>query len=180
MGILVFSLSSAQPAIAAKIAVFGDNSIDNFLASQGHKVFLVDMTLLEKPLNEQGSLNDYDIFIYTRNFSTPGAALSPAAASNVRDFFTQSVIPGNIVLFMTDLADLIDTAEHPAQAIDKDHYAEKALLNAVNFVSLGGKGYIGELNGAALALTNNNSGEYGNLALGLMPGTFTGWNLYNN
>jgi hypothetical protein len=175
--ILVCSFFFAHSAMAAKIAVFGDNSIDNYLASQGHTVYLIkDMAFLEKPLNEAGSLNDYDVFIYTRDWNTYGKKLSPGAAANVQAF-----VAGNVVLFMSDMADMIDNPEHPAQAIDPEHLAEKALLNAVNFVSLGGKGYIGEFNGAASALTNNNSGDprYGGLALGLMPGTFTGWNLYN-
>jgi hypothetical protein len=173
VGVLAFSFFSVHSAIAAKIAVFGDNSIDNFLAAQGNTVALVDMTLLEKPLNEQGSLNDYDVFIYTRKWSTYGEGLSLTAAANVKSFVT-----GNVVLFMSDMADMIGSSEHLAQAVDINQYAEKALLNAVAFASANGKGYIGEFNGAALALSSNTSGDYGGLALGLVQGTFTGLKRY--
>jgi hypothetical protein len=158
--ILVCSFFFVHSAMAAKIAVFGDNSIDNFLAEpdKGNTVSLVDMAFLEKPLNQPGSLNDYDVFIYTRNWSTLGEGLSSAAAANVKSF-----VNGNVVLFMSDMADMIGSSEHHAQAIDPDHLAEKALLNAVAFASASGKGYIGELNGAAMALT-----------LGIVKGTLTG------
>jgi hypothetical protein len=173
LGVLVLALASAQPAIAAKIAVFGDNSIDNFLADKGNEVSLVDMAFLEKPLTEPGSLNDYDVFIYTRQWSTFGEGLSSAAAANVKSF-----VNGNVVLFMSDMADMIGSSEHQAQAIDPNHLAEKVLLNAVAFASASGKGYIGEFTGAALALSSNTSGDFGGLALGLVQGTFTGLKRY--
>ena len=69
---------------------------------------------------------------------------------------------------MTDLADKIG-----ATAVDgEDPLANLALLNAVNFVTQNGKGYIGEFNGAGLALSNNTSGSFNGQALGLVPGTF--------
>jgi hypothetical protein len=85
-----------------------------------------------------GFLNPFDLFIYTRDGGTFGTTLSTAAAANVVAFVT-----GNIVLFTSDLADVI-----PGNTD-----AETLLNNAVAFTS--NKGFIGEFTGACAAMTSN-------------------------
>lgn len=161
---LAIFLGTARSSLAAKIAVFGDNSIDNFLnARSGISATLVT----DKNLANPGFLDSFDAFIYTRNASSFGAGLSAAAAANVKSFVT-----GNVILFMTDLADKIG----PKATDREDALANKALLNAVSFATQNGKGFIGEFGGAGMALSNNTSGYFGGQALGLLPGTFTGFN----
>ena len=136
VGILVFSFFFVHSATAANIAVFGNNKIDEFLVSQGHSVDLVTDYSLQQP----GYLDKFDIFLYTRDYSSHGQAnvLSPNAAEAVSLFMRGNIpggnITGNIVLFMTDLVDMIGPSP---QKEDPDHYAEMALLNAVNFASSG-------------------------------------------
>jgi hypothetical protein len=146
-----------------KIAIFGDNSIDDFLNTQpGFSATVVTDANLATP----GFLDAFDVFLYTRDDASFGTGLSAAAAANVKSFVT-----GNVVLFLTDLADRIgpNAPEFPGE----DLLADKALLNGVTFAAQNGKGYVGEFNGAGLALSSNTSGFFDGQALGLVPGTFT-------
>lgn len=129
----LFALSN--PVFAANIAVFGDNSIEDFLNSNGHTATIVS----DANLATDGFLDTYDIFVYTRNGSSFGTSLSAAAASNVAAF-----VEGNVTLFTSDLADngFGDTNK------------ATLMLNAVNWS--GQKGYIGEFTGSCAAMSSNN------------------------
>jgi hypothetical protein len=127
-------VATLNPAWAANIAIFGDNDIDNYLVSVGNSVTLVT----DVQLATAGFLNPFDLFIYTRDGGGFGDSLSEAAAVNVVTFAT-----GNVVLFTSDLADVIQV----------DTNAQTLLNNAVNFTSK--KGFIGEFTGACAAMTSN-------------------------
>lgn len=144
-------------ADAATIAIFGDNSIDNFLLSQGNTVTLVT----DPDLATDGFLNPFDLFIYTRNSDSFGVALSTAAAANVQAF-----VKGNVVLFASDLADVIGSTAPQGENAN----ADQALLNAVSFAD--NKGFIGEFTGACAGMTGG-SGLVGT-RLGFVPGDCTG------
>ena len=147
-----------------KVAVFGDNTICSYLNSiSGISATLVSADQLETA----GFLSQFDTFVFTRDGSSFGSNnLSQNAANNIKSFVT-----GNVALFMTDLADSIGSDAPEGE----DTNAETALINAVNYsVANGGKGYVGELGGAGIALSNNASGDYNGLSLGLLSGTWTG------
>jgi hypothetical protein len=111
------------------------------------------------------------VFLYTRDGASFGTGLSAAAAANVQAF-----VNGNCVLFFSDLADKIGSG-----AVDgEDPNANLAIVNAVHFAATGGRGYIGEFNGAGLALSANVSGFFGGQALGIMPGSFDALGFQSN
>jgi hypothetical protein len=161
VSVLSVVFGTAQSSFAASIAVFGDNSISSFINTQPG---LSATVVSDAQLATSGFLNSFDAFVYTRDQASFGTGLSVDAVANVKSFVT-----GNKVLFLTDLADKIG----PNAPEGEDLNANKALLNAVSFATTNGKGYIGEYNGAGIALTENVSGYFGGQTLGLVPGTFT-------
>ena len=164
VGLFLISVLGPQPAVAVNIAVYGDYTIDDFLKSKGYSVTVVS----DFDLKTNGFLDSYDIFIHTRPPGFGSNILSEEGAANIKRFVT-----GNVVLFMTDLADMI--GDGPQAGLDPQRYAETALLNAVRVASAGGqRGYIGEFHGAAVALSSNPLAQYGKIHLDLLPGNLTG------
>lgn len=145
--LLASSFTFSSGAHASMVAVFGDNSIDDFLNANGHTATLVS----DADLATAGFLSSFDLFVYTRDDASFGSSLSAAAAANVSAFVT-----GNVVLFASDLAD----NGFPGDATDT------LMLNAVSFAS--NKGFIGEFTGSCAAMSSNSAGL---TALGLVSGT---------
>src|SRR3954466_1786670 len=86
--VLTVALAVPSSASASRVAVFGDNTIDNALTAAGHTVTLVSDAQLATP----GFLNGFDVFVYTRDGFSLGASLSAGAAANVRAFVRRSVL----------------------------------------------------------------------------------------
>ncbi len=144
-------LTLTPKAEAASIAVFGDNSIDNYLAGLGYTATLVS----DAQLATAGFLSSFDAFFMTRDGSSFGSGLSAAATANVASFVGAS---GNVVLLNADFAD----------SVPSDGTINTLVANAVAYAVASGNGFIGEFNGAVAALTANGNSFN---PIGLIPGT---------
>ncbi len=134
------SLAFTNPANAGAIAVFGDNSTDEFINTLAGMTATV---VTDAQIATPGFLGSFDAFVYTRDGSSFGSTLSAAAAAEVKAFVT-----GNVALFVGDFAD----------GVSSDTDIQTLYANALNFITTGGKGYLGEFNGAVAALTSNSNG----------------------
>ncbi len=142
------TLTIATPALAASLAIFGNNNIGALYSGGGHTVTFVS----DAQLATAGFLNAFDAFVYTRDGFSFGVGLSVAAAANVNSFVT-----GNIVIFNGDFQDDIGAAN-----------TNLLFNNALSYVLGGsGKGYIGEYRGAFAAYAANADG---NNPIGLIAG----------
>ena len=147
------SLAFTNPAAATAIAVFGDNQTDEFINTLGGFTATV---VTDAQIATPGFLAAFDAFVYTRDGASFGSTLSAAAAAEVKSFVT-----GNVTLLVGDFADGIST----------DTNIQTLYTNALNFITTGGKGYLGEFNGAVAALTSNSDGF---TALDLVAGSAGG------
>ncbi len=144
-------LTFASSASAGSIAIFGDNGIDNYLATLGHSVTLVS----DSQLATSGFLSSFDAFFMTRAGSSFGTGLSLAASANVSSFVGSS---GNVVLLNGDFAD----------GVGSDASIQALIANSVTYALASGRGFIGEFNGSVAALTSNSNGFN---PLGLISGS---------
>lgn len=132
--------ASAQPPF--KIAVFGNNAIDDYLNNAGFTATLVT----DADLSTAGFLDAYDAFFYTRDGAdTPGPSLSAAAAANVQAFVGSS---GRGVLLNGDFADTLLGGS-------PDTEIQQLISNATTWAASTHHGYIGEYTGAVSGLTTN-------------------------
>src|SRR4249919_374395 len=143
---------SAQPPF--KIAVFGNNPIDDYLNVAGFTATLVT----DSELSTTG-LAAYDAFFYTRdNANTPGASLSDGAAANVQAFVGSS---GRGVLLNGDFADTLLGAT-------PDTEIQQLISSATTWAAETHHGFIGEYTGAVAGLTGNSDSL---TALGFVSGS---------
>lgn len=145
VGVLAVMGQTATRADAAAIAVFGDNQIDNYLGSIGYTVSLVSDAQIATP----GFLNSFQAFVFTRNGFSFGTGLSAGAVAQVQSYVGAS---GNVVLFNSDLADVLTGGGSDLAN------AQQLFSNAAAFATASGHGYIGEFNGTVSALTSNSNG----------------------
>jgi hypothetical protein len=132
------------------IAVFGDNCIDNWLSLNGFNTTLVTDADIAMP----GFLDAFAALVVTRNDAEFGSGLSGEAAARVQSYVGQT---GNVVLFPGDWADMVIITD-PACDVSgdpEDAKVKQLILNAVAFAAASGRGYVGELNGAAMAVSSN-------------------------
>lgn len=145
--------STAVPALAANLAIFGNNQIASFYDDTNTVTIVTDAQIATP-----GFLDGFDAFIYTRDGFSFGTSLSVAAAAAVNDYVT-----GRIVLLNGDFQDDIGTAN-----------TDTLFTNVLDYVIAGGPGgYIGEFTGSFAAfataasytpigLVNGSSGAPGN------------------
>lgn len=145
---LVAVCVTVVPAQAGVIAVFGNNATDNLLATFGHTVSLVT----DADLATAGFLTPYDALFVTRDGSSFGVGFSAAAAANVIAWAC-----GNVVLLNGDFADDIGNAT-----------TDLIYSNAAAYAVASGHGYVGEFNGAVMAMSSNSNGY---IPLGLIAGS---------
>src|SRR4051812_33114425 len=151
--VLTVALAVPSSASASRVAVFGDNTIDDALSATGlYEVSLVTDAQLATP----GFLDGFDALVYTRNGFSLGQTLSQAAADNVRAYVRRTV------LLNGDFADAV-----PADAEVTD-----LVRNSVAWAAATHHGYVGEFNGAFAGLTSNGSGLR---ALDLVSGSASGF-----
>lgn len=145
----VAALSVGSGALAANLAIFGNNNIASLYSGGGNTITIVS----DAQLATAGFLDSFDAFVYTRDGSSFGVGLSVAAAANVKSYVT-----GNVVLFNGDFQDDIGAAN-----------TNLLFNNALSYVLGGsGKGYIGEYRGAFAAYSSNGDG---NNPIGLINGS---------
>jgi len=130
---------------AIEIAIFGDNSIDNFVNTSmaGFNATIVT----DAQLSTAGFLNTFDTFLMTRDGTNFGTGLSVTAAANVASYVGAS---GNVSLLNGDFADGVSAAG--------GNFSSELVRNAIEFAAASGNGYVGEFNGTTSALTLNGDG----------------------
>jgi hypothetical protein len=175
LGAAVMALPAAASA-APDFAVWLDGSTtpggggNGILTSLDHAFGTGDYTLVTTAqLATPGFLSPFKAVIVSRFDSSFGTNLSAAAAANVTAFVgTPGPTQGAVAVFTNDAADNFfgSTSGDPFDA-----NLNRLFVNAATFAAASGHGYIGELNGAIMAMTANTAGD---AALGLLPGTASG------
>lgn len=124
---------------------------------------LVSTSNLETP----GFLTSFNAIIVSRSDSGFGTSLSAAAAANVAAYVGSGATQGGVAVFTNDAADNFFGA---TTGDPFDANLNQLFVNATNFAAASHHGYIGEFNGAVMAVTANSAGYP---ALGLLPGSAT-------
>ncbi len=165
--IIVPTLASADPTFAVWLdgntsAGGGGNgiltSLDNKFGS-GHYT-LVTTTQLETA----GFLDAYDTLIVSRYDSGFGTSMSAAAAANVKTYVGSGATQGGVAIFTNDAADNFFGA---TTGDVYDANLDRLFTNAATYAAASHHGYIGEFNGAVMAMDSNSAGFS---AMGLLTG----------
>lgn len=122
---------------------------------------LVSTSQLETP----GFLNNYKTVIVSRFDSAFGSALSATAAANIASYVGSGATQGGVALFTNDAADNFFGA---TTGDPFDANLDRLFTNAATFAAASGHGYIGEFNGAVMAMNSNSAGFP---AMGLITGS---------
>jgi CARDB protein len=143
-------------AVWASSADPGGNGIVSFInAMLGFSATVVSTADLETA----GFLNTFNALYVTRSGASFGTGLSALAATNVKAY----VDAGPVVLFMNDWDDNLPTS---AVGDARDDTTSQLIMNAITRAARR-HGYVGEFNGAAMALSTNANGF---IPLGLITG----------
>jgi PKD repeat protein len=111
--------------------------------------------------------NGFNVVIVSRYDAGFGTFLDPTAASNIQAYVgaANSSGQGGVALFTNDVADNL----YGASGGDPfDPNLDQLFTNAVQFAANTGHGYIGEFNGAVMAMTSNTAGAS---PIGLLTGS---------
>ncbi len=124
-------------------------------------VTLVSTAQLETP----GFLNGFDCLVVSRFGSSFGSSVSAAAAANIATYVGSGASQGGVAIFTNDAADNFfgATGGDPFDA-----NLNQLFVNAATFAAQTHHGYIGEFNGAVMAMTSNSAGFS---AIGLLTGS---------
>lgn len=159
--------SSAASAATGNIAVWldgettdGGNSIPARIASLGYTVTLVTTAELET----SGFLSSFDTLVVSRWGSNFGSWLSSGAAANVSAYVGSGPTQGGVAIFTNDAA---DNLKGSGSGDPFDANLDQLFVNAVTYAAASHHGYIGEFNGAVMAVASNLAGAP---ALGLLQG----------
>ena len=119
--------------------------------------------------------NGFDTVIISRAGNGFGTALSTASVNNIKDYVGSGPNQGGVATFTNDAADslcnpALFTCPTSSDPFDPNLY--QLFINAASLAASTHHGYIGELNGAIMAFTSNDSGFLP--AIGLLPGSSTG------
>lgn len=115
-------------------------------------------------LETAGFLNSFDTLIVSRFGSGFGSGLSAAAAANVSAYVGSGATQGGVALFTNDAADNFFGG---SSGDPFDSNLNQLFVNAATFAAASHHGYIGEFNGAAMAVQSNANGF---ASLGLLAG----------
>jgi len=162
------SPASAAPQFAVWLdgsATDGGNGIASSLANAfgAGSYSLVSTADLETP----GFLNAFQTVIVSRFDSSFGGPLSALAAANIAAYVGSGPTQGAVAVFTNDAADNFFGA---TTGDPFDANLDRLFTNAANFALLSGHGYIGEFNGAVMAMASNSAGWP---AMGLLQGNAT-------
>jgi hypothetical protein len=110
-----------------------------------------------------GFLNSFKAVIVSRFDASFGTSLSAAAAANVASYVGSGATQGAVAVFTNDAA---DNFKGGGDVFDPN--LNQLFVNAATFAAASGHGYIGEFNGAVMAMASNSAGFS---AIGLLPGS---------
>jgi hypothetical protein len=166
------ALFAAEPATAADFAVWLDGDTtpggggNGILTSLDQKFGAGDYTLVTTAqLATPGFLNSFKTVVVSRFDSGFGGALSAAAAANIAAYVGSGATQGGVAVFTNDAADNFFGAT-TGDVFDAN--LNQLFQNAAQFTDASGHGYIGEFNGAVMAMSSNSAGMP---AIGLLPGS---------
>ena len=179
---LILIVAPSQGSAAPQFAVWldgnttpggGGNGIPfSLTAAFGASSFtLVSNAQLDTP----GFLNGFDAVIISRFGSGPGTALSTASVTNIQNYVGTGPNQGGVATFTNDAADSLCNPAVFTCSPNADPYdpnLNQLFVNAATLAAATHHGYIGELNGAIMAFTSNDSGFLP--AIGLLTGTSSG------
>ncbi len=129
----------------------GGNAIPGVLATLGN-VTLVSTANLETP----GFLNAFDAVVVSRFGASFGTSLSAAAAANVAAYVgAAGPSQGGVAIFTNDASDNLfgSSVGDPF-----DPNINQLFVNAATFAAQTHHGFIGEFNGAVMAMASNSAG----------------------
>ncbi len=111
--------------------------------------------------------NGFNVVIVSRYDSSFGTFLDATGAANISSYVGPANSPtqGGVVVFTNDAADNLYGA---TTGDPYDANLDKLFTNAVQFAANTGHGYVGEFNGAVMAMQSNTAGAP---AIGLLTGT---------
>jgi len=124
-------------------------------------------------LETAGFLNSFSAVVVSRFDAGFGSFLSSAAANNVATYVGSGATQGGVAVFTNDAADNLGFSGASLDPFDPN--LNQLFVNALKFAALSGHGYIGEFNGAVMAMASNSAGAP---ALGLLPGSADGVHSY--
>lgn len=127
-------------------------------------------------LDTPGFLSGFDAVIISRAGNGFGTALSTASVDNIRTYVGSGATQGGVATFTNDAADSLcnpaASFDCPTSSDPFDQNLYQLFINSVTLAAATHHGYIGELNGAIMAFSSNDSGFLP--AIGLLPGSSTG------
>jgi PEP-CTERM motif len=169
------ALLAAGPAASADFAVWLDGNTtpggggNGILTSLDNAFGVGDYTLVTTAqLGTPGFLNSFKTVIVSRFDSDFGDPLSAAAAANIATYVGSGATQGGVAVFTNDAADNFFGAT-TGDVFDAN--LNQLFVNAAKFTDASGHGYIGEFNGAVMAVASNSAGFP---AIGLLPGSASG------
>ena len=139
----------------------GGNAIPSRLTSLGFTVTLVTTAQLETV----GFLSTFDAIAVSRYDASFGTFMTATAAANVSAYVGSGAGQGGVAVFTNDMADNLfgSTSGDPFDA-----NLDTLFVNAATFAAASHHGFIGEFNGAVMAMSSNSASAP---ALGLLPGS---------
>lgn len=168
----VSALALATPASATQFAVWLDGNTtpggggNAILTSLDNAFGAGSYTLVSTAdLETAGFLSSYQAIVVSRFGSGFGSGLSAAAAANVAAYVGSGGTQGGVAVMTNDAADNFFGA---SGGDPFDANLDRLFVNAATYAAASGHGYIGEFNGAAMALGSNANGF---AALGLLTGS---------
>ncbi len=171
---LALVVGAALQAQAAEFAVWLDGN--NADPTGGGSGILTSLTnsfgagswnlVTTSDLETPGFLNSYKAVVVSRYDSAFGTSLSAAAAANVQAFVGAAGTPnqGAVAVFTNDAA---DNFYGSSSGDPYDANLNQLFVNAAGFAAASGHGFIGEFNGAVMAMTSNSAGF---ASIGLLSG----------
>ncbi|MBV9509687.1 MAG: hypothetical protein JO303_05330, partial [Caulobacteraceae bacterium] len=165
--------AAAAPAFAApQFAVWLDGNTtpggggNGILTSLDHSFGVGDYQLVSTAdLETPGFLNSFDAVIVSRYNSDFGSSMSAAAAANVSAYVGSGASQGGVAVLTNDASDNFygSTSGDPY-----DNNLNQLFVNAATFAAKSGHGYVGEFNGAVMAMDSNSAGF---ASIGLLQGS---------
>jgi hypothetical protein len=125
-------------------------------------------------LETAGFLNGFKTVIVSRFDSQFGGSLSAAAAANVKAYVGTGATAGGVAVFTNAASDNFFGAK-TNDVFDPN--LDQLFVNAATYARLSGHGYIGEFNGAVMAMESNTAGF---ASLGLLQGSAGGLHSYGS
>jgi hypothetical protein len=116
-------------------------------------------------LDDPGFLDQFGAVVVSRYGSNFGTNLDATAAANVSAYVGSGASEGGVAVFTNDAADNFQGA---TTGDPYDSNLNQLFVNSVTYALKSGHGYVGEFNGAVMALDANSAGFS---ALGLLQGS---------